>query len=501
MNLPQLPPVDGYNKRVEGHYSAKTLQAYATQAIAEHIASLAMNTAPKLHEQFEAAFSTGHTETDHRNFLRHGVTGSYINGRIETLWEGWQKAAAALAPTSGEGVDDALIRQSVARGWCAPESINRIAPTDESMPVATVATLINPELADKDSGPFFSAQDWAALRHLPAGTKLYTTPQSAPVDGAFERAMKASWEMVVSHPTWAAGSYYAGQNNGMIAALKTVRENYEREIARMPIAASQTGETCLYCGFRTIEQAELNAAFSMLANFNPGADEFNGALEILRNGIATPPPASQERGGVSLIAAERERQVSVEGWTPEHDDEHSHGELATAAACYAAPLMCDNEIETTMPRKAILAHWPWALTWWKPGDRIRELVKAGALIAAEIDRLQRASPPSSAAELPDGCACRRLHCRWPDCDCAAKQAKLVAIKTEDPLQQIYTSEQAQAGELPDGYLPKEAECSELAAKYFYKQGYDAACRLAGGVTEQDRDRAASAALVAALVAK
>ncbi|MFW6155839.1 MAG: hypothetical protein ACOC7J_00855 [Armatimonadota bacterium] len=38
--------------------------------------------------------------------------------------------------------------------------------------------------------------------------------------------------------------------------------------------------------------------------------------------------------GVSLIAAERERQIREEGWTPEHDDEHDAGELADAAASY-----------------------------------------------------------------------------------------------------------------------------------------------------------------------
>ena len=41
--------------------------------------------------------------------------------------------------------------------------------------------------------------------------------------------------------------------------------------------------------------------------------------------------------GIRLIAAERQRQVDVEGWTPAHDDEHDEGELAIAAACYAAP--------------------------------------------------------------------------------------------------------------------------------------------------------------------
>lgn len=106
---------------------------------------------------------------------------------------------------------------------------------------------------------------------------------------------------------------------------------------------------------------------------------------------ATYEPASAH-DGVSLIAAERRRQINDEGWSPEHDDEHDDGQLATAAACYAAPEKCDG----TRPRSAILAHWPWLLSWWKPTPthRIRELVKAGALCAAEIDRLKRAAKES-----------------------------------------------------------------------------------------------------------
>lgn len=86
--------------------------------------------------------------------------------------------------------------------------------------------------------------------------------------------------------------------------------------------------------------------------------------------------------GVELIAAERERQVAEEGWTPEHDDEHTSSELVDAAACYCVSALAEFTDYC----------WPWDAEWWKPSpdDRIRELVKAGALIAAEIDRIRRA---------------------------------------------------------------------------------------------------------------
>ena len=86
-------------------------------------------------------------------------------------------------------------------------------------------------------------------------------------------------------------------------------------------------------------------------------------------------------GGTELIAAERERQISDEGWTPEHDDQHTEGQLAKAAACYAVQAAGGAVTKYD---------WPWEGKWWKPGDPVRGLVKAGALIAAEIDRLRRA---------------------------------------------------------------------------------------------------------------
>jgi hypothetical protein len=86
--------------------------------------------------------------------------------------------------------------------------------------------------------------------------------------------------------------------------------------------------------------------------------------------------------GVSLIAVERARQMSVEGWTPAHDDEHHRGELAVSAARYA---LHDTAVSNRIA-------WQWESYWWKPKDPIRNLVRAGALIAAEIDRRLRASP-------------------------------------------------------------------------------------------------------------
>jgi len=105
--------------------------------------------------------------------------------------------------------------------------------------------------------------------------------------------------------------------------------------------------------------------------------------------------------GVERIAKERLRQESEEGWSGDHDDDHISGELALAAACYAAPTRLYTA-ERNAQGHRFMDPWPWDSCWDKrPRDksgnlregtreeRIRDLVKAGALVAAEIDRLER----------------------------------------------------------------------------------------------------------------
>lgn len=76
--------------------------------------------------------------------------------------------------------------------------------------------------------------------------------------------------------------------------------------------------------------------------------------------------------GIALIAEERSRQIGVEGYTPEHDAAHGHLQLASAACAYALG--------------GAGFWWPWDPEEFKPtGDPVRDLTKAGALIAAAID--------------------------------------------------------------------------------------------------------------------
>lgn len=92
------------------------------------------------------------------------------------------------------------------------------------------------------------------------------------------------------------------------------------------------------------------------------------------------------RGSV-MIAAERIRQICEEGYDSGHDDTHVKGELAYAAAAYAISAVddvSDRAINLTVDL------WPWRMMEFKSDeDPVRDLVKAGALIAAELDRRLR----------------------------------------------------------------------------------------------------------------
>lgn len=100
---------------------------------------------------------------------------------------------------------------------------------------------------------------------------------------------------------------------------------------------------------------------------------------------------------IDEIAAERRRQIDVEGFDAAHDDSPGNRGIALAAATYAyAAALPDSRRQSISGIYSIdnnqIARdlWPWHRSWWKPTDRRRDLVKAGALIVAEIERLDRA---------------------------------------------------------------------------------------------------------------
>ena len=96
------------------------------------------------------------------------------------------------------------------------------------------------------------------------------------------------------------------------------------------------------------------------------------------------------------IAAERQRQIEVEGFTTEHDDSHDCREMAVAASCYATHYAERQWLVGGFPGGAWQyqedepeMEWPWDEEWWKPKAPRRDLIRAAALIVAEIERLDR----------------------------------------------------------------------------------------------------------------
>lgn len=123
----------------------------------------------------------------------------------------------------------------------------------------------------------------------------------------------------------------------------------------------------------------------------------NAEAERLRVALA-----ASQTGGAGLILAERERQVREEQWSERHDDAHTAGDLRDAAEAYLRELRFRDQRDGKLGRQPS-APWPWDAEYWKPtDDRVRQLVKAGALIAAEIDRLNRAALDAARTERTQG---------------------------------------------------------------------------------------------------
>ena len=115
---------------------------------------------------------------------------------------------------------------------------------------------------------------------------------------------------------------------------------------------------------------------------------FDAVQELLATRTAAPAGLTE---AARDVLAERRRQVEQEGWAPEQDDQYDGGELSLAASCYAVAGEGPHPPQFLAPRD-----WPWDYEWWKPTDDRRNLVKAGALILADIERLDRAQQADKA---------------------------------------------------------------------------------------------------------
>lgn len=124
-------------------------------------------------------------------------------------------------------------------------------------------------------------------------------------------------------------------------------------------------------------------------------DEVAARIGAMLAAAPTPEPASPQTSAARDVLAERRRQVEAEGWTPEHDDEHVCDEIAALACFYAMPPAARDWDASSTGHGRILAEAILPEYWVaQVGDRRRELVKAGDLVIAEIERLDRAEQPA-----------------------------------------------------------------------------------------------------------
>lgn len=94
--------------------------------------------------------------------------------------------------------------------------------------------------------------------------------------------------------------------------------------------------------------------------------------------------------GINDVASERMRQIEQEGYSAARDDQYEGGTLAVAGACYGVHAAWSLSIDGMGERlDGVPQWWPWDSSTWNPGTPRENLVKAAALLIAEIDRYDR----------------------------------------------------------------------------------------------------------------
>jgi ribosomal protein S27AE len=105
------------------------------------------------------------------------------------------------------------------------------------------------------------------------------------------------------------------------------------------------------------------------------------------------------------VIAERQRQTTGEGYHAAHDDEHTDRSLAAAGACYAVMGSLASGERSYIGLYGPFGLWPrsWDIKHFKPKDPRRDLVRAAALIVAEIERLDRLDQNATSRMLCHSC--------------------------------------------------------------------------------------------------
>lgn len=179
---------------------------------------------------------------------------------------------------------------------------------------------------------------------------------------------------------------------GLRSLLNSLLCYVERDIDRMRSDRDKSDNKEIYDRSISLAMERLKAAQNAVFTTEPGCDTaVELAAQTTQAQHCVPELLVRAEDFVSGkevpqawldVQAERRRQITAEGWTPEHDDLYCAAELPRAAAAYIL-----NGANDEAP-----AIWPFSAKWWKPRDARANYVRAAALILAEIERLDRAAP-------------------------------------------------------------------------------------------------------------
>jgi len=209
-----------------------------------------------------------------------------------------------------------------------------------------------------------------------------------PDQGIIQAALDA-WKALPEDERNGERPWIMGFNAGWDEALSQLAPLAPRVMGEGEIEAAINALADLLSWFPEERTGEY---YNVLAGRN-GADdalEFASATLGRLKTLSRVPVAPWPGKAWADVVAERQRQIEKEGYTPEHDDEHdSDNALARAASCYALAGLGGNGPFWITHLQTPQQVWPYR--WeWKPADRRRNLVKAAALLLAEIERMDRA---------------------------------------------------------------------------------------------------------------
>ncbi|MEI2416159.1 hypothetical protein V8Z80_08235 [Orrella sp. JC864] len=297
----------------------------------------------------------------------------------------WRAMQAAAQPVATSRPSDRKIPDAVSHYGLIDERVGAPPATQPAASVTQVGTW------EPDDPRWFIWKPGIVRDSFPAGTPIYVGQPAA-------SAQPLHWIPEDELPEWLPTPVY----DALFPHSRI--ENGIREFpiyGPAPVAAQAQPD---YPGATVADR--LDAMADECAPGSQRAADLLAASTIWRKHLAGPAAqASGQDAAAELTAAardvlaERRRQVEAEGLTPEHDDEHEPGGIAGAAVCYArhAWERLSGVLHEPLTARPYI-HWPWAATWWKPTTPRRDLVKAAALILAEIERLDRAAARAAGGE-------------------------------------------------------------------------------------------------------